>query len=196
MRRSVLVMLIAVLLLGSVAAASTPSVSTADRDAVRKIGPFVRVTGMPALADATFARALGLSADTYAVGGGQANASNENFSLSAHIGPQGDFGQVHTKQTAAGVSYMVDVFCVNIHNGNRGVIRGTIKKISPVPNPFGLEEGDIAIFGVKDGGEPSGVPVDDFFSQNGDAFPGLSCKDLIYVGNFNNVNQGNINVKM
>jgi hypothetical protein len=146
-------------------------------------------------------------ADVYGVGGGQANGGLQNFDLSAHTGPNGDFGHVGVKLTSPTgellVSYWVDVTCVHIHGPlltdqfNRGVIKGVVKKVTPVPNVLGVDKGEVLTFGIKDGGQPSGpTPVDDFDAPNIDVLPGVSCKLIFYVGNFNNVTQGNVTVKL
>jgi hypothetical protein len=148
------------------------------------------------------------AADVYGVGGGKAFDGMEKFDLSAHEGPNGDFGHVSvTYYNAIGgviVSYSADVTCVNIHNlgfapYDRGVIRGTIKRITPVPNILTLDVGDVVDFGIKDGGNPSSTtPVDDFFAPGGHGDLTYSCKLFVYYPGFlpvGNVTQGNINIK-
>jgi hypothetical protein len=148
------------------------------------------------------------SADVYGVGGGKAFnfADTVSFSFSAHEGPNGDFGQVSvTYSTFLGnpvVSYSIKVTCVNIDRFdflgpfNRGVIRGVITKITPNPNLLGLTTGDTVDFGIKDGGNPSSGPVDDFYAPSTEGPPtALGCKSSTYTGNLNNVTQGNVNIK-
>lgn len=144
------------------------------------------------------------SADIYGVGGGKVQGGLQKFNLSAHEGPNGDFGHVAvTFYDPLGrliVSYSVDVTCVHIHTltsttYDRGIIRGVVKSVSPVPNLVGLDVGDPVLFGIKDGGTPSSGPVDDFFAPNSDALPaGLPCT-YFYTGNLDNVTQGNVNIK-
>jgi hypothetical protein len=37
--------------------------------------------------------------------------------------------------------------------------------------------------------------LDDWFAPHADTFLG-NCKNIVYIANVNNVNQGNINIKM
>jgi hypothetical protein len=148
------------------------------------------------------------SADIYGVGGGKAFnfTGTVKFNLSAHEGPNGDFGHVSvTYYTLLGeqvVSYSTSVTCVNIHTFDflgpfdRGVVRGVIDRITPVPNILGLTTGDTVDFGIKDGGNPSSGAVDDFFPPSSQGVPATaSCKTFTYTGNLNNVTQGNVNIK-
>jgi hypothetical protein len=145
-------------------------------------------------------------ADIYGVGGGKVQGGLQKFNLSAHEGPDGDFGHVSvTFYNPVGgliVSYSVDVVCVHIHTFtsatfDRGVIRGVVTKVTPVPNPLLLDPGDPVDFDIKDGGNPSSTtPVDDFFAPSAPGIPPeASCKLFTYDGNLNNVTQGNINIK-
>jgi hypothetical protein len=131
---------------------------------------------------ATGAQSLpgGSGADVYGVGGGKANGGLQSFNLSAHEGPNGDFGHVGVTFTdPLGhliVSYSINVTCVHIHTlttstYDRGVIRGVVTKVTPVPNLLGLAVGSTVDFGIKDGGNPSsGVPVDDFYAPSSQGF--------------------------
>ena len=142
-----------------------------------------------------------VGADIYAVGGGWSNGSTQQFDLSAHTGPNGDFGHFGTKVYdpfgALIVRYKVDIDCVNVHGpGERAVIKGAVKSVSPVPNTLGITPGHRVILGVDDEsnqGDP--VPLDDWFAPHADTFPG-NCKNIVYIANVNNVNQGNINIKL
>ena len=61
---------------------------------------------------------------------------------------------------------------------------------------LGITPGHRVILGVDDEtnqGDP--VPMDDWFAPHADTFPG-NCKSIVYVANVNNVNQGNINIKL
>jgi hypothetical protein len=144
-------------------------------------------------------------ADIYGVGGGKTNYFGivQTFDLSAHEGPDGDFGHVSvTFYNPLGevvVGYRADVTCVKIHTlgstaYDRGWISGVIKNVTPVPNMLALDVGDAVDFGIKDGGNPSSTtPVDDFYAPNIQAAG--SCKTLFYTGDLNNVTQGNVNIK-
>jgi hypothetical protein len=146
-------------------------------------------------------------ADVFGVGGGKTEgAQTLKFNLSAHEGPDGDFGHVGvTYFDALGnviVSYSTDVICVHIHTltsttFDRGVIKGVITKITPVPNPLLLDVGDVVDFGIEDGGNPSSVtPVDDFYAPGSPGIPPEdSCKLFTYTGFLHNVTQGNVNIK-
>jgi hypothetical protein len=149
-------------------------------------------------------------ADVFGVGGGKVDGGMQKFDFSAHEGPDGDFGHVAVTFTdpfgRTIVSYSADVTCVNIHTPaaplpvgpyDRGIIRGFVKRVTPVPNLVGLNIGDPVVFGIRDGGNPSTpTPVDDFFAPNSDALPtGVPCRELYYMGELDNVTQGNVNIK-
>lgn len=143
---------------------------------------------------------LSSGADIYAVGGGKTTLGTESFDLSAHTGPQGDFGHWGTKlYSPTGeliVRYKVDVDCVNVHGpGKRAVIKGAVKSVEPEPNLLGITVGHRTILGVDDEGNPGDpVALDDWFNPNADTFLG-NCKNIVYIANVNNVTQGNINIK-
>ena len=147
------------------------------------------------------ANPLAVGADIRAVGGGWSNLGTQHFDLSAHVGPNGDFGhygtEVYDPFGALIVRYKVDVDCVNVHGpGKRAVIKGAVKSVEPVPNALGITPGHRVILGVDDEtnqGDP--VPMDDWFAPHADTFPG-NCKNIVYIANVNNVNQGNINIKV
>jgi len=89
------------------------------------------------------------------------------------------------------------VICVHIHTlasstYDRGVIKGVVKSVNPVPNLLGLDVGDVVDFGIKDGGNSSpATPVDDFWAPSSPGIPpDASCKRFVYDGNLNNVTQG------
>jgi hypothetical protein len=144
-------------------------------------------------------------ADVYGVGGGKADFGLQSFDISAHTGPQGDFGHVAVTEYAPTgaliVSVRVDVTCVHIHGPiggtfDAGVIRGNVSSVTPVPNGALILPGATLIFLIKDGGNLSSGPVDDFYSPNADTVPAMSCKDLFYLGSLDNVTQGNINIDL
>jgi hypothetical protein len=143
-------------------------------------------------------------ADLYGVGGGKSDFGMESFDLSAHTGPRGDFGRYSVKVDdpftgQERVRYSVDIFCVHIHGDGvekRGFIKGMVDKVEPTLNFLGVTPGQIVMLGIKDGGSPSaGPPVDDFVTPHTDLFPG-DCKLFTYIGDLNNVIQGNVRVKM
>jgi hypothetical protein len=148
------------------------------------------------------------SADVYGVGGGKVTFGLVSFNMSAHEGPNGDFGHVAVKGTdllgRPIVSYSVAVNCVHIHSASLlsvaykvGVISGVVSSVSPVPNVLGVFVGESVGFLIKDGGNPSaGVPVDDFYAPNSPlTAAGTSCKLLYNSGEFSNVTSGNVNIK-
>jgi hypothetical protein len=154
-------------------------------------------------------QSLGMSsgADIHGVGGGRADFGFVKFDLSAHTGPQGDFGHVQVTQTGPTgeleVSYWLDVDCVHIHGPastqpfGRGVIRGVVRRVAPSPNVIGVELGQRLIVFIKDAGDPSGEPpLDDFLAPHTDIFAERSCKELLWLGDANNVSQGNVAVKL
>jgi hypothetical protein len=149
-------------------------------------------------------------ADIFGVGGGKVNGGMQKFDFSAHEGPNGDFGHVSVTFTdLLGnpiVTYSANVTCVSIHTPaaplavgayDRGIIRGVIKRVSPESNLVGLNVGDAVVFGIRDGGNPSApMAVDDFFAPNSDALPaGVPCRELYYMGELDNVTQGNVSIK-
>jgi hypothetical protein len=146
-------------------------------------------------------------ADIYGVGAGKTQVPQiVKFDISAHEGPDGDFGHVGvTYYDMLGnliVSYSANVTCVKIHTltsstYDRGVIRGVIKNVTPVPNQMFLDVGDTVDFGIKDGGNQSSpTPVDDFFAPSSQGVPPTApCKAFFYTPTLNNVTQGNVNIK-
>jgi hypothetical protein len=146
------------------------------------------------------ANPLAVGADIYAVGGGKTDTGTQSFDLSAHTGPNGDFGhygvKVYNPMGALVVRYKVDVDCVNVHGpGERAVIKGAVKSVEPQPNALGITPGHRVILGVDDESNPGDpVPLDDWFAPHADTFPG-NCKNIVYLANVNNVTQGNINIK-
>jgi hypothetical protein len=141
-------------------------------------------------------------ADLFGVGGGKSSFGTQNdFDLSAHTGPRGDFGHYGVKvyNPITGqqiVSYRVDVRCVHMHVPDRGVIKGVVEKVEPVPNALDVTLGETLTLLIEDGGEPSSGPLDDFIALNTDLLPLLSCKNIFWEGDLNNVTQGNVRVKM
>lgn len=155
--------------------------------------------------------AAGAGADVYGVGGGQTTAGLINFNFSAHTGPQGDFGHVGVTQTSATgaliVKYRLDVNCVHVHGPggpfnqlfDRGLIRGVVTHVEPVPNVFGIDEGEGRIVGIVDAGnqgDAGPLPVDTFFPFNVQDLPGNTCKIFFLIGQANNVEKGNVNIKI
>jgi hypothetical protein len=146
------------------------------------------------------ANPLAVGADVYAVGGGWSNLGTQHFDLSAHVGPNGDFGHYGVKlENAFGeviLQYKVDIDCVNVHGpGKRAVIKGAVKSASPQPNFLNITPGHRVILGVDDESNPGDpLMLDDWFAPHADTFLG-NCKNIVYVANVNNVNSGNINIK-
>jgi hypothetical protein len=148
------------------------------------------------------------SADVYGVGGGKVDFGLVSFNMSAHEGPNGDFGHVAVSGTdLAGrpISYSVNVDCVHIHSVSLlsvdydvGVISGVVTSVTPFPNVLGVFVGEPVGFLIEDGGNPSaGVPVDDFYAPNSPlTTSGVSCKRLYNPGGtVGNVTSGNVNIK-
>ena len=174
-------------------AGAAPSAGTAGSEV------FV-LSGDP-LAIELAANPLAVGADIRAVGGGWSDLGTQHFDLSAHTGPNGDFGhygtEVYDPFGGLIVRYKVDVDCVNVHGpGERAVIKGAVKSVEPVPNTLGITPGHRVILGVDDESNPGDpVPLDDWFAPHADTFPG-NCKSVVYIANVNNVNQGNVNIKL
>ena len=145
------------------------------------------------------ANPLEVGADIYAVGGGWSNLGTQHFDLSAHVGPNGDFGHYSTRVYdpfgALIVRYRVDIDCVNVHGpGKRAVIKGEVRSVDPVPNALNVMPGQHVILGVDDESNPGDpLMLDDWFAPHTDTFPG-DCKEIVYIAQVNNVNQGNINI--
>jgi hypothetical protein len=192
----------------AVAAASTVMVLVATAGAAADDGVVVPLSSAAAAGMQLLPGDQG--ADIFGVGGGKAFnfTGTVNFNMSAHEGPNGDFGHVAvTYFTLTGqqvVAYSTDVTCVNIHNlgpgtpYNRGVVRGTITRITPPfpQNILALDVGDSVDFEIKDGGNPSSGQVDDFVAPGSQGVPVTdSCKAFVYPNNLNNVTQGNVNIK-
>lgn len=144
-------------------------------------------------------------ADIKGTGGGKTTLGLVSFDMSAHVRPGDDvlgFGHIGMKvETATDtIEIYVDIDCVNVGqfdpNGRRGVITGVIRRIDPAPNTLLFSVGDRLAFGIDDDGEPSLGSVDDFFFQRDFFFPTFTCRQLIYNGELNNVEQGNITIKL
>jgi hypothetical protein len=137
--------------------------------------------------------ALAQGADVYGVGGGKILGGVGSFSLSAHEGPVGDFGQVQVKIPE--IDILTDVECVNVFGmaGAGGAwIGSVVKKVNP-DNPLGLAPGDRTLWLVNDGGSPSSTTPVDFIE--GIAFGNIDCKALPPEFVIPNVTSGNILIK-
>ena len=141
------------------------------------------------------------AADTYGVGGGWVSFSGTprelHFALSAHTGPQGDFGKsmARTADGLAPLEATVDVDCVNVVATipPGAWVSGVVTKVSPQPNAFGIVLGEEVGINVADGGDPSAGIVDTwvpFFPFPPPPF----CKALTPFSS-PNVTEGNIVVK-
>lgn len=138
------------------------------------------------------------SADLFAVGGGHILDNKfGTFDLSAHTGPQGDFGHVGLKVPAAIDNLYVDVDCVSVYGLPNVVgaawVTGTVKRVS-TPNLLNVDVGDRQAFYVLDAGKPSAVPVDAFYFVQG-AAP-LDCRQMPQSVFPPNVSEGNVNIKL
>ena len=198
--RNVLLVVAAIAAAGSIVAGAASPVAGGAPSASTAGSELFVLSSDPAAVEIA-ANPLAVGADIRAVGGGWSNLGTEHFDLSAHVGPNGDFGhygtEVYDPFGALIVRYKVDVDCVNVHGpGERAVIKGAVKSVEPVPNALGITPGHRVILGVDDETNPGDpVPMDDWFAPHADTFPG-NCKTIVYIGNVNNVNQGNINIKL
>ena len=151
------------------------------------------------LAGGTAASNPAKGADIYAVGGGQgdlfapASGFPFKFSLSAHSGPNGDFGQVHFEQgDPAPLDLIADVNCVSVFGvpGMGGAWIGSIiTKIDP--NPFNVQEGDAILWLANDGGNPSGATPVDYF--DGGFTPADCHQPPLFLAP--NITEGNLVIK-
>jgi hypothetical protein len=195
-KRSLVVVATLVVVSSVIAGAASPPAGGAST-----AGSEVFVLASDPLAAQITANPLAVGADIYAVGGGWSNLGTQHFDLSAHVGPNGDFGHCGVKlENAFGeviLQYKVDIDCVNIHGpGKRAVIKGAVKSASPQPNFLGITPGHRVILGVDDESNPGDpLMLDDWFAPHADTFLG-NCKGIVYIANVNNVNKGNINIKM
>jgi hypothetical protein len=146
-------------------------------------------------------------ADVYGNGGGKVDGGIEQFAITGHEGPNGDFGQanVTTTDTLGNVvlSYSADINCVEALPAgflfaakDNAVMEGVITSVSGL-NPGGSLVGDPVIFVLRDGGNPSGAaPVDDFYDNPGVTLvPFGGCHFFYAPGSSPNVTQGNVNIK-
>jgi hypothetical protein len=143
-------------------------------------------------------------ADVYGVGGGSLDFGTGTkivkFAFSAHTGPQGDFGSLRwtVEDPSFPLDVHVDIDCVNVTafgTGAGGFIGGTVTRVDPAVNVFGVVQGEGEVFGINDFGNPSGLTPDEFFPYFGQDFPDQLCK---FVAPFNQtpISQGNINIKL
>jgi hypothetical protein len=119
------------------------------------------------------------------------------FAFSAHTGPQGDFGssQFSIEDPNFPLDVTVDVDCVNVQpflTGNGVWFGGTVKKVSPQPNTYGVMPGDQLAFHANDFGNPSGLIPDEYQAYYGSA---QVCKSLT-SSNEMPISQGNITIKL
>jgi hypothetical protein len=140
-------------------------------------------------------------ADLKGVGGGKADFGMVTFDLSAHQRPGGDalgFGHVGMKieMLTGTVNVSIDVDCVNVYDqlgSKRAVIAGAIDRVDPPT--VGFSVGDRMLIGIDDEGEPP-LGADDFFVAADTFFPFLDCRSLIYLLDLENVDSGNITIKL
>jgi hypothetical protein len=144
----------------------------------------------------------GSGADVYGVGGGSQDFGTGTkifkFAFSAHTGPNGDFGssQFSFEDPTAPLDMTVDIDCVNVQPfppGNGVWFGGTVKKVSPQPNAYGVMPGNQEMFHANDFGNPSGLIADEYGVYLY-AFQG-ACK---FQGSYHElpISQGNINIKL
>jgi hypothetical protein len=149
------------------------------------------------LASALAGSAAAAGADIYAVGAGKTDVGTLHFSMSAHEGPNGDFGQVGVTELSgvSSVSYKVDLDCVAVNaTFDTAHVSGIVKKVSPVPNFLSVDVGDRLNFLAEDNGEPSPpTPVDAFLRSPFGNFAACDILSLVFATP--NVTQGNVNIK-
>jgi len=142
-------------------------------------------------------------ADVYGVGGGSVNFGTQTkfakFAFSAHTGPSGDFGSARWTLEPAftgddRIDVHVDVDCLNVFPaafGAEGWISGTVDRVTPTDNSFGITEGGPQLLYIADY-DQSGV-LDDQFNV---FFTGGPPCDALGPSSGVNVDQGNINIKL
>lgn len=136
-----------------------------------------------------------------AVGGGwvgfiDTNKHYAQFSISAHTGPNGDFGSAQfsiTNEFGYPLDLWADIDCVNVfpvpgyHGG--AWASGIVTKVNDPTGTYLIFPGDRVFFSMLDGGEPVVGSVDDF-----EAWYDLhtSCKTLNAYVEPPDVTSGNI----
>jgi hypothetical protein len=141
--------------------------------------------------------AFAQGADVYGVGGGKVLGDFATFSLSAHEGLDGDFGQVQAKIPSEPLDLLTDVDCVNVFGmmGAGGAwIGSVIKKVNP-DNVRGLAPGGRVMWLVNDSGLPSSPTPVDFINGFGEPLASTDCKTLGPSFAPPDVTSGNIVVK-
>jgi hypothetical protein len=141
-------------------------------------------------------------ADVYGVGAGSTNLGPGGpkfitFAFSGHEGPNGDFGSFRftVQDPNFPLDLHADVNCVNVFPnppGKGGWIGGTVTKVTPYPNTYGISPGDDSLIGINDYGNPSGVIPDGFTPYYGS--PGI-CKFLGPAFQ-TPISQGNITINL
>jgi hypothetical protein len=144
-------------------------------------------------------------ADIFGVGGGHIiNNQFGTFDLSAHSSPTRDFGHVAYRDVS--IDIYIDVNCLNAASlgstAAGATLAGVVRRVSPVPNLFGIEPGDTQLMLINDGGNPSapvivGDPgVDAFYFIPIVGSP-PSCKLVPpFFATPPNVSDGNITIKV
>jgi len=139
-------------------------------------------------------------ADVYGVGGGSISLEGFHhfvtFSFSAHDGPRGDFGSARVTITdpQPPLDVRVDVDCVKVEpflTGGNAIFAGVVKKVSPVPNAYDIDEGDRLLFVANDFGNPSGPVADELQVYLEDT----DCETLPPSSGLP-ITNGNINIKL
>jgi hypothetical protein len=135
-------------------------------------------------------------ADVYGVGGGSigfGSAKFATFAFSAHTGPQGDFGSFTWKQESPPLELHLDITCVRVFPSS-GWLQGPVERVSPMPNLFGIEEGEEVLFYVEDNGEPPDPLPDAIRLHDVDVEPQFCKRFPPRLGGLF-ISQGNINIK-
>jgi hypothetical protein len=141
-------------------------------------------------------------ADIYGVGGGSQDLGTGTkiykFAFSVHTGPNGDFGSSHFtfEDPNFPLDVTVDIDCVNVQPfppGNGVWFGGTVTKVSPQPNLYGVMLGDEEAFHANDFGNPSGLIPDEYQAYI-HGYLQQACK---FQGSYPEapISQGNITIK-
>jgi hypothetical protein len=165
-----------------------------------------RVVAPIALALAVFlivAPGTATAASVYGVGAGSIDYENYprwiTFSFSAHADADGDSGtfRVTFQEPFAPLDVRVDVDCVNVFPnppGAGGWIGGQVRRVTPEPNSYNIDPGDVLLLGINDYGEPSDPIPDELNFVRGLASSQI-CR-LLPPSQHYPISQGNINISL
>ena len=166
---------------------------------LRYLGASIALVLSVGLMEAPTTAAAG--ADVYGVGGGSIRIGDAtkiiSFAFSGHSGPNGDFGSFKWTQDFESFEARVDLDCVNVFptaTGAAGWLQGQVKRVSPHPNIFGIDEGEELAFYIEDNGGPSDPIPDGLFGAYF-GIPPQFCKTqgLSFASP---ITHGNINIKL